>query len=158
MKNNNRILTESQKKQIIQDKEKAILESFASTFNKIKRIDENKINEEASGGIVGLDILNHEPFVNLPETRDEVDWSNRGKAVLPSLKDGDVSMSILEKETVKQWITAFTDEYKEEPSFELNPEGPGHEKVKVLNQSFNDWQSRYIDMKASELKKFSSKD
>lgn len=42
-KNKNRILTESQKRQIIQDKEKAILKSFTSTFNKIKRIDENEI-------------------------------------------------------------------------------------------------------------------
>lgn len=36
----NKILTESQKRQIIKDKQKAIIESFASTFNKIKRIDE----------------------------------------------------------------------------------------------------------------------
>ena len=43
MKKKNRILTESQKRQIIQDKEKSILKSFASTFNKIKRIDENEI-------------------------------------------------------------------------------------------------------------------
>ena len=45
MKNNNRILTESQKRQITENKEKAILESFASTFNKIKRIDESEIND-----------------------------------------------------------------------------------------------------------------
>ena len=40
------ILTESDRKQILADKEKAILESFAKTFNKIKRTDETKINEE----------------------------------------------------------------------------------------------------------------
>ena len=45
MKNKNRILTESQKRQITENKEKAILESFASTFNKIKRIDESEIND-----------------------------------------------------------------------------------------------------------------
>jgi hypothetical protein len=39
------ILTESERKAIISDKEKAIIESFAKTFNKIKRIDENTINE-----------------------------------------------------------------------------------------------------------------
>ena len=38
-------LTEAKRKAIISDKEKAILESFAKTFNKIKRIDENEINE-----------------------------------------------------------------------------------------------------------------
>ena len=36
-------LTEAKRKAIIADKEKAILESFAKTFNKIKRIDENEI-------------------------------------------------------------------------------------------------------------------
>ena len=41
----NRILTESQRRQIIDDKQKAIVESFASTFNRIKRIDESKIDE-----------------------------------------------------------------------------------------------------------------
>ena len=39
------ILNESDKKQIISDKEKAIVESFAKTFNSIKRIDENQIKE-----------------------------------------------------------------------------------------------------------------
>ena len=43
MKNKNRILTEGEKKQIIQDKEKLIINSFTKTFNKIKRIDENEI-------------------------------------------------------------------------------------------------------------------
>jgi hypothetical protein len=38
-------LTESDRKQILADKEKAILESFAKTFNKIKRIDENELTE-----------------------------------------------------------------------------------------------------------------
>ena len=38
-------LTEAKRKAIIADKEKAIIESFAKTFNKIKRIDENRINE-----------------------------------------------------------------------------------------------------------------
>ena len=41
----NRILTESERRQIIDDKQKAIIESFASTFNRIKRIDESKIDE-----------------------------------------------------------------------------------------------------------------
>ena len=41
-------LTEAKRKAIIADKEKAIIESFAKTFNKIKRIDENEINEAAT--------------------------------------------------------------------------------------------------------------
>ncbi len=39
-------LTEAKRKAIIADKEKAILESFAKTFNKIKRVDENEIGGE----------------------------------------------------------------------------------------------------------------
>jgi len=39
------ILTEAERKAIISSKEKAIIESFAKTFNKIKRIDENEINQ-----------------------------------------------------------------------------------------------------------------
>ena len=39
-------LTEAKRKAIIADKEKAIIESFAKTFNKIKRADERKINED----------------------------------------------------------------------------------------------------------------
>jgi hypothetical protein len=38
-------LNESEKKKLISEKEKMIIESFAKTFNKIKRIDENEINE-----------------------------------------------------------------------------------------------------------------
>ena len=37
-------LTEAKRKAIIAEKEKAIIESFAKTFNKIKRIDENEIS------------------------------------------------------------------------------------------------------------------
>ncbi len=33
------------KKKLHEQKEKAIIESFAKTFNKIKRIDENELNE-----------------------------------------------------------------------------------------------------------------
>ena len=38
------ILSESDKKKIISEKEKAIIENFAKTFNKIKRIDETRLD------------------------------------------------------------------------------------------------------------------
>ena len=41
---NKLFLTEADRKQILANKEKIILENFAKTFNKIKRIDENEIN------------------------------------------------------------------------------------------------------------------
>jgi hypothetical protein len=40
------ILNESDKKAIISAKEKVIVESFAKTFNKIKRVDEAEITED----------------------------------------------------------------------------------------------------------------
>jgi hypothetical protein len=44
---NKKFLTESDKKAIIANKEKAIIESFAKTFNKIKRVDEDfQINND----------------------------------------------------------------------------------------------------------------
>ena len=45
MKNKNRILTESEKKDIIKNKERAILKSFKSTFNRIKRLKENELSQ-----------------------------------------------------------------------------------------------------------------
>jgi hypothetical protein len=48
--NKKKFLTESDRKKIISDKEKAILESFAKTFNKIKRVDENEVNKTFTGG------------------------------------------------------------------------------------------------------------
>lgn len=43
-----KFLNESDKKNIISEKEKMIIESFAKTFNKIKRIDESKLNENSN--------------------------------------------------------------------------------------------------------------
>jgi hypothetical protein len=40
------LLTESEKKAIISEREKAIISNFAKTFNSIKRIDENELTEE----------------------------------------------------------------------------------------------------------------
>jgi hypothetical protein len=42
---NKLFLTEADRKQILVNKEKIILENFAKTFNKIKRVDENELNE-----------------------------------------------------------------------------------------------------------------
>ena len=66
-------LTEAKIRAIIADKEKAIIESFAKTFNRIKRIDENAINEfepedlnqindDAEGAIIPGEIFEMEEF------------------------------------------------------------------------------------------------
>jgi hypothetical protein len=63
-------LTEAKRKAIISDKEKAILESFVKTFNKIKRIDENEldmgeIGREHRGAESGIN-----PYQEQPELSD----------------------------------------------------------------------------------------
>ena len=108
MKNKNRILTESQKRQIIENKEKAILESFASTFNKIKRIDESKINENSSDTYFEtlsgtLDYV-REQVLKMGYTLDEDDvhfkfgtggisYGQTKSAVIPLLKNGEPILS-----------------------------------------------------------------
>ena len=68
----NRILTESQKRQIIENKEKVILESFASTFNRIKRIDESEINEVIDSKSIGSN-LDKGTMANLDEAKFKMD-------------------------------------------------------------------------------------
>ena len=43
-------LTEAKRKAIIADKEKTIIESFAKTFNKIKRVYENEVSQSTNMG------------------------------------------------------------------------------------------------------------
>ncbi len=45
MRKKNRILTESEKKQILKNKESLIVDNFRNVFNRIKRIDEQELNE-----------------------------------------------------------------------------------------------------------------
>ena len=50
------ILTESDKEQIRLHNEKLIIENFSKTFNKIKRLDENDINDGSRPNYSGMDI------------------------------------------------------------------------------------------------------
>jgi hypothetical protein len=47
-----RFLTESDRKQILADKEKSIVENFSKIFDKIKRIDENKTDDRLIGEFI----------------------------------------------------------------------------------------------------------
>lgn len=108
---------------------------------------EQKLEEEGNAtpdGIVGLDILNHEPFASLPNTRGEVDWKNRGDARVPSLDRGDSSTSIFSKEEVVNYIKQYTNKFGEDPIFELNPTGAWYERVNVINPSFIDWRDKSV--------------
>ncbi len=69
------LLTESEKKAIISEREKAIIANFVKTFNSIKRIDENDIEdfEAASRGIeYGINPYQDKPEMGLGElTQDQ---------------------------------------------------------------------------------------
>lgn len=63
------LLNESEKKAVILDREKAIVENFAKTFNKIKRIDENEV-----GGVETKELEKKAfDFANSPEMGQLVD-------------------------------------------------------------------------------------
>ena len=53
MRKKNRILTESEKKQILKNKENLIVDNFRNVFNRIKRIDEQEINKRKIVVLVG---------------------------------------------------------------------------------------------------------
>lgn len=46
---------------------------------------------------IGKEILNHPDFVNLPETRSDVDWNNRPQVFLPALDTVDARQQIFAK-------------------------------------------------------------
>lgn len=53
---NKKFLTENDRKKILLEKEKAIVESFSKIFNKIKRIDENEEQPEMENNLVDFDV------------------------------------------------------------------------------------------------------
>jgi len=67
---NKEFLTEAKRKAIIAEKEKAILESFAKTFNKIKRIDENELDMGEIGKQHRSTKYGINPYQEQPELSD----------------------------------------------------------------------------------------
>lgn len=112
--------------------------------------------EEQPKGIVGLDILNHEPFASLPQSRDINNM--RSDVKIPSVEDGDVMSTMMEKDSVERWIAEFKRRFKEEPIFELNPEGVWYDKIRVINKVFKDWQNKYTQGKAAALSSWGTTD
>jgi hypothetical protein len=102
-------LTESDRKQILADKEKAILESFAKTFNKIKRIDENELTQNNDRETI-VTLLKNEEFEYSTKNVDILSWNNGSNSKLK--------------------ITFEGYEYTEE-------EWPGHSGLYELNVTFN---------------------
>lgn len=112
----------------------------------------NETEMTEPNGIEGMDILKHEPISNLPDTRAEVDWKNRGSVYLSSLDTSDSSTHMLSKEDIVNYIEMFNQKYGEDPIFTLNPNAPWFDKVKIINTTFNKERDRYTDIKAATLK------
>lgn len=136
-----------------------------------KRENDDRIEEEDvnSGGIVGIDILNYEPFSSLPETRQDVDYSNQPKVYVPSLNNSGEHINLLSKDDLTGYevtdpktgktfkypgyLANFKSVFGSEPEFELNPDAPWYAKTVILNPEFQEWKEKSTRAKASFLDK-----
>jgi hypothetical protein len=123
--------------------------------------------ENETNGILGLDILNHEPFSNLPNTRSEMgDYTTRMELSLPSIETSDASTIIFSKadltgyefqgpkmmHKISGYISSFKNKFGEEPIFvNLESKGGKFGGAKVANQSYLDWKYRGDEAKRSYL-------
>ncbi len=104
-----------------------------------------------SNKIVGLDILNHFPFSNLPETAADSNYKTRdvagwGPVIVPKIGSGDNGQQILSKDDIigtefqgpkimhkfDGYIESFRKKYGEDPIFELHPEEKSSSKRIVI--------------------------
>ena len=161
-------ITQSLKQQLTQEptsqfsdeeKDKEIQRRRALELQRRRETGEMPIKEEGDedvnnqNGIVGLDILNYEPFRSLPDTRDEIgDYTVRMEPKLPSLDTADGSDTIFSKEdftdrqlrgsemshTIPGYISKFRKLYNEDPIFiNLTPGRFG--KADITNEKFLNW-------------------
>lgn len=123
--------------------------------------------EDAPNGIVGLDILNYEPFSNLPQTRGDMgDYTTRMELKLPSIETSDASTTIFSKSDltgyefqgpkmihkISGYISSFKNKFGEEPIFvDLESKGGRFGGAKVANQSYLDWKYQGDEAKRSYL-------
>lgn len=146
-------LTEAKRKAIITDKEKAIIESFAKTFNKIKRIDENELDmgeigrqhRSAESGInpeKGEDNLNSE--INFDRIFDEIfsmepeyDYDESSSGRLSgryggrNTSDGDTTATFHNDELSISLTISYSNHWEEDP------DGAGY--WGNLSMSYENW-------------------
>tara|TARA_R110001592_G_scaffold26307_1_gene98641 strand:+ start:2599 stop:3267 length:669 start_codon:yes stop_codon:yes gene_type:complete len=148
----NRILTESQKRQIIENKEKAILESFASTFNRIKRIDESEINEnEEKLSPQEKKVL--DDIMSEMHSLNEVDFNSVLDKVKSYAKKGMLTVSIMVALLATPGITnAQSDVLKDVAKIEMtdNAESKSND---ILNLSNKEVFNITVDAIKSDLEK-----
>jgi len=123
---------------------------------------ERLFEQEKTPIIKGVDILQVRPFNELPQTRKEVDFKNRGNAYLPSI-EGIGKTHILSKDDIlgsEAWthptsnkifkmngyINDFKEKYGEEPLFAVNLDG----SIQILNEPYKAMEK----MQTNALKSF----
>lgn len=94
-----------------------------------------------TNGIKGLDILNF--LTKIPQTRAEVDWIARPHYQISSLRDGDGSSGVFEKDYLIQYISEFNSKFGEDPIFEIVGD-----RINVLNPKYKEWADSYVKMKS----------
>jgi hypothetical protein len=145
-------------------------------IRKIIKEELKSIFEQESGEIKGLDILNHFPFSELPDTRDKANWQSGvpgwGKVYVPSLDTSDAQQQVVAKDdfTYREfqgpkmmhkfsgYINDFNKKFGEEPIFSIHPEAPWHSRVEILNPKYKEWKRGSDDTKASMLSHWGTTD
>lgn len=137
------------------DLRKIIREEFEKAFS------EGPGTEE----IKGYDLLNHSPFSELPETRRDVDWDNRGRVFVPALDMGDARMQVFSKDDLtgsevqgpkmvhkfSGYIEEFKDKFGEEPVFTIVNGPDSIIKAEIVNPSYLEWKEQYLKNKGATL-------
>lgn len=163
------------------EKAAAIAKFMKAVIKELYKISKNKLKTSlrGTGESVGLGetegtentmtIDQLLPQLDLPDTRDEVDWDNRQRRyIIPSVTGGDAGSYIMEKEffTGREFVTrppynkrvvvpGYMEEFKkkfgEDPIFTLDQ---ANRRIDVVNPKFQEWRQQYSDAKAATLKQW----
>lgn len=120
---------------------------------------EDDVNQES---VVGIDILNYEPFKSLPDERGE---ESTNRVTLPSLDTADARVSMRSKtdfidhevkgpykiHKMAGYITMFKSKFGEEPVFTNIQTNGSYIGANISNESFLEWQNRGIENKRNWL-------
>jgi hypothetical protein len=145
-------------------------------IRKIIKEELEKVFESEEKGIVGLDILNHFPFSELPEKRVDGSFSNNidgwGKIQIPDLgSEGSLTQIVSKEDFINHefkgpkmthkyegYINKFKRKFNEEPIFKINPNGNWYDKIEIINPKFKEWRSDFYKSKESTLDSWNTAD
>ena len=143
------LLNKSEKKALINEREKAIVESFSKTFNSIKRIDENELKEERPiSARYGEDPTPEQSAGIDKFVKDFLDKKDKEKK--SEIKPNDTKISENDGEDYEAASRGV--EYGINPYQELSPE-----EQKVLDDILNGTINEGLDSVLQKVKQYASK-